>query len=298
MATKLALQDKPYLNQLLAHILSLSMSLQDETVICDLLECIMTLKLTIDDEEPLFSAEDMDKNTTATVTEMSSSELIKEKGEEKSVETDINYGPLLTAVASACIDQLPTFTAEGMLRIVTVMCNVPFQCDDLISAIESEVDQREQNLEQPTDLESSIQIALSSVLSIKDRILDEDDDSKSPLSAVQNGLRSIFRQSTKDLDDEIPDEPEATPDHSLDTKEVKQLLIAATSALDSLKASFQADTMRSSVKSVDNEFALSRCRVAIDQYRRIDFRQGSRESRFDQQRRRDMSKRLLSRLLP
>ena len=300
VATKLALHDKHYLNQLLAHMLHASTSIQDAHDICDVLESLMTLKSMIDEEEPVFAAGDVEKNITATVTDESSPEQTEEKCEGKSTETAIIYKPLLTAVALAAIDVLPKFTAEGMLRIVTVLCNAPFQCDDLVAAIEGEIDQREKNLAERTDLETAIQTALSSVLSIKSAILAEGgEDSKSPLSAVQNGLRSIFRHTTKDSDDEIPDKPESaqTPDHLVDIKEVEEFLVAATSALNLLQASFEADT-KLPVNGVDQEFALSRCRVAIDQYRRIDFRQGSQETRFDQQRRRDISKKLLSRLLP
>lgn len=45
-------------------------------------------------------------------------------------------------------------------------------------------------------------------------------------------------------------------------------------------------------------FDLSQCREQVEQYRRLDFTAGNRQSRLDQQRRNYIAKRIWSRLLP
>jgi hypothetical protein len=292
LATKLALADKLYLSELLLRIERDISSAYEETDVCDLFETLGMLSSAIDEEESVHSdlVLNMDKNATSNDNDEKKADFVQETGEGKPLETYI-CERLLTSLAVASVEILPKFTCRGLLRILTVLCQMPFQSDYIVEAIEHCIDDGEKLMGQKTDNEDAIDSVVSVTLALR-AALAEDDVSQSQLSGEQNGLKAILRRAWKSSSVESLDEIEQTTEQEIDIKVVAERLFAAAAALEALRVEQKA-----SLLIVDRHgFELGQCREAIDQYRRIDFGQ---ESRVDQQQRmRYMSKRLLSRLLP
>ena len=277
---------------------------------CSLAETLALLKEALksgdcsDDSDSVISSKELPANTDVsdkelnheTVDESTSSRHERQPLRETTEDDMVDLcNKVLSLIASKTHDKLKQCRVTELRRLLSVYSLLPFQADTLIQAIEKEVEVRilpSDNFER-LSLHDILQDAKVKS-EIIERALFQQADS-STLSAVKNGVMSLFRAADKGGSDEtsLPEELDLMIRES----------IAAT-----VKASELCQEMHSrfhlSIDSIGQQasegayFELGRCQELIANYRLVEFSTGTRRSRYDKERRMEISKRVLSRLLP
>ena len=311
---RVAFADKRPVLEFLNVLADLIAVVQDEEVVCDMMKSlgflIMTMQAAKDSARGSSSADSVEQTTTTTTvtdTNLQCSETTMPDADVVDLCTK-----LVTRLAARAADKISSFKSKNLRAILMLVSLLPLQADECVDAIHGEVakriklleDSRHQNID---ELLRSIALEASKTK----RILFGDDqprESKSLFAGLQNGIKAIFGCSTTpDISagengsdvaihgsSEINiDELKASLKHSLQSIEDSAVAIrnateASQTSLGRLTASYQQESL----------FELGRCIELIEQYRRIDFASGARRSRLDEERRRDMAKRVLSRKLP
>jgi hypothetical protein len=285
--------DKPFLLDVLRCVSTIIPSLEDGSQLCDIVDSLGALKASLDSGVG---------NENVTSVELELAELSES---------------MLSAVAVQTTEHVGSLSAVELRRILTVYSLSPFKSDDLVNSIEAEVIKRADLLDSRGSRERGMNLlrsAASSSRIVISAFTEESVDGVSALSAIKNGLRSIFRQSkakedkssndgNEDTSDDNIHDDEEEEDESVQERlhiEIERALHSIVEAADYLEQA--GDASRDQVVQRLEEgvlFELGRCHQLVDHYRRIDFKDlGSSTSRFDQERRRVMVKRVLSRLHP
>jgi hypothetical protein len=283
--------DKPFLLDVLRCVSAIIPSMEDGSQYCDIVDSLGALKASL-------GAGAGNENVTSVELELA------ELSES-----------MLSAVAVQTMDHVGSLSAVEFRRLLTVYSLSPFKSDDLVNSIEREVIRREELLDSRESRERGrdlLRSTASSSRTVISAFAEESADGVSALSAIKNGLRSMFRQSnakedaasTDDnedaLDDNISDDREEESVQERLHIEIERALHSIVEAADYLEQTGDASTDQIVERLEDGVlFELGRCRQLVDHYHRIDFDDsGSSSSRFDQERRRVMVKRVLSRLHP
>jgi hypothetical protein len=275
--------DKPFLLDVLRCVSTKLPSLQDGCQYCDIVDTLGALK----------------------------SSLAAGAGSENVTSVDLELVELsesmLSAIAAQTMESVRSLSAVELRRLLTVYSLLPFQSDDLVDAIEKEVTRREDLLESQESREQArdlLRSAASSARTVISAFADETVDGGSALSAIKNGLRSVFWQSSarenpsneKDnASDDTPDREETVEDKL--HIEIERALHSIIEAADYVEQSGEPSRFVQRL-DVGVLFELGRCRELVEHYRRIEFDSGSSRDRLDQERRRDIVKHVLSRLRP
>jgi hypothetical protein len=205
---------------------------------------------------------------------------------------------LLACVAEKAIEKVRDLSGAEMRKLLFVYLLVPFQADDLVDAMEEETNQRTAALSFAGDkerIQGLIRDAADSALQAYNSL------SARPStvgSTIKNGIKAIF--GVHDVDEEISEGDAArlsqvaesvyrTSALSRDISERMERVERATG--------LDIETLMRGVEQ-GAAVELGRCRELIASYRRIDFATGSQGGRCDSERRKDIGKRLLSRLFP
>jgi hypothetical protein len=283
--------DKPFLLDVLRCVSTIIPVLEDGSQICDIVDSLGALKASLDAGAG---------NENVTSVELELAELSES---------------MFSDIAAQTTEHVGSLSAVELRRILTVYSLSPFKCDDLVNSIETEIIRRvdlldsRQSRERGRDL---LRSAASSSRTVISAFTEESVDGVSALSAIKNGLRSIFRQSNAKedassnddnedpSDDNIPDDKEEESAQERLHIEIERALHSIVEAADYLEQHGDASRDQVVQRLEDGVlFELGRCRQLVDHYRRIDFKDlGSSTSRFDQERRRVMVKHVLSRLHP
>lgn len=202
---------------------------------------------------------------------------------------------VLTIISQKSRGFAKRLTTSELRRILTVYSLLPFQADDLINEIELEVTARLPSAEDQSliMLEKTLQEAKERSETLQKTLFHE--TGWYGLTALKNGLISFFRSSDGNESEETK--------LSEDLVEMIQASINSTVEAATLLQEMK-DSLRISIDSIGQSnrektyFELGRCQELIANYRRIEFSTGSRRSRYDKERRRDISRLVLSRLLP
>lgn len=222
--------------------------------------------------------------------------------DHSAIDEEMKYAcnELLVSVADQAKEMTAKLTAQDIRRLLAVYSLLPFQADDLINHLEEEVSKRLSYLEGSASgsLENWLKRAKYKSDSVNS-ILFEDTES-SRFDHIKNGIMSLFRASDVN---ESADEKGGENGLPEELATMIQESIALTS-----KAANRAEVMRNALRvSLDSilnglnegsSFELGRCQELIENYRRVEFSTGTLRSRYDKERRKDIAKRVLSRLLP
>jgi hypothetical protein len=283
--------DKPFLLDVLRCVSTIIPLLEDGSQFCDIVDSLGSLKASLDAGAG---------NENVTSVELELAELSES---------------MLSAIAAQTTEHVGSLSAVELRRVLTVYSLSPFKSDDLVNSIETEVFRRvdlldfRESRERGRDL---LRSAASSSKIVISAFTEESVDGVSALSAIKNGLRSIFRQSNAKEDASSNDDNEDTSDDSIPDDEeeesvqerlhmeIEKALHSIVEAAEYLEQHDDASRDQVVQRLEDGVlFELGRCRQLVDHYRRIDFKDlGSSTSRFDQERRRVMVKHVLSRLHP
>ena len=215
-------------------------------------------------------------------------------------ELKLSCDAILQSITLQAKETAEKFSSVEIRRLLVVYSFLPFQADDFIDCLDREVSFRlsYQKRSSNASLESLIKNAKSKSVAVNSTIFG--DASSSRFGSFKNGILSLFRNS-----DSSETSDENTEENNL-TEELASLIqesIASTSDAAKQAEEFQTAS-RTSLDSIlkrlgeGSSFELGRCQELIESYRRIEFSTGTRRSRYDKERRKDIAKRVLSRLLP
>ena len=202
---------------------------------------------------------------------------------------------MLSLIASKMHDKIKQCRADELRRLLSVYSLLPFQADNLIQAIEKEVEIR---LVPSGNIERHSLHDLLQDAKVKSEIIDRtvfQQTVSSTLSAVKNGVMSLFRVADKGgtVETSLPE------DLAFMIRESIASTVKASESFQEMQSTFNL-----SIDSIGQQasegayFELGRCQELIANYRLVEFSTGTRRSRYDKERRIEISKRVLSRLLP
>lgn len=200
---------------------------------------------------------------------------------------------ILTSLSTLAIEHVCSLSAGEMSDLLLVYSTLPFRSDDLVNAIEEETNRRLEILGFPGP-EDSIQ-------NLARRAFESSSLASNTLtteSKIKKGIKAIF--GAHDISDEETEEHVALLAALAENTQRTTTLIQETLArMEQIKRGTGADT-EALLRGVEQGTAieLGRCKELVSMYRRINFSTDSIESRYDSTRRRNISKRILSRLFP
>jgi hypothetical protein len=311
--------DPMFLVNVLNEVQAKTTNLQTATELCTLSEAIAMLKealkpgdakraTTVDsnaDENAPFNIDqgdgdqssDQPTHGTSSPEEESSTPL-----DDASVEEELKHAcdALLQSIASQAKDMTDRLTTGEIRRLLVVYALLPFEANDLIDHLDEEVSCRLSYLQgsSSVSLESLLRRAQSKSMAVNATLFK--DTSSSRFGSIKNGIMSMFRFSdSSETTDENAEENNLTEELAC----LIQESIASTSAAAERAEKTQTATrmsLDSILQSLDegSAFELGRCQELIENYRRIEFSTGTLRSRYDKERRQDIAKRVLSRLIP
>jgi hypothetical protein len=211
---------------------------------------------------------------------------------------------LLVSIAAFAKGMANRLTAVQIRRLLTVYSLLPFKDDEMIELFASEVSVRMAMLEDLSKnhtLNVLLQDAARKSSHVQSVLFENAE--KSFFDSMKNGFMSLFSSGS----DESENNAQEKADESATTTEKIAPMIQGSIEA-TLHAGSRAQTDEATLKvSIDSvlrsleesaSFELGRALELIENYRRIEFSTGNRRSRYDRERRNDIAKRVLSRLLP
>ena len=254
-----------------------------------------------DDKDTGISASRVDDELEEAVTDSSS------VFAEASIEDQLSgiCDELLTTVKAKATDMVMELGADEIRRLLMVFSLLPFEADEMVHAMDEELSRRMDHLRSAVSngvqVNNLLREAATNASTVNNTLFGESKDDDSPfLDQIKNGLLKFFRSSTtsdhETCDMEAPtvsDELSAMIQNSAaSTTKAAQILEEIGSA-----ALVSTDDIIQNIEE-GAAFELGRCRELVNNYRRIDFSTGTFRSRHDRERRKDIAKRVLSRLIP
>ena len=304
--------DKRYVADFLTFLENRISLVSEDSELCDLIQSIGMLSIStvsIDEPKLTFLATDGNATRTDGLDASNFSNVRTEAAKVAGIDINEACGRVLALLAARSADMVTDLRTDSLRKILTVFSLLPFQHDGLVDAIESEVETRRALLESSDEssVESLLEQASSSAKAVERILLGAADDSQTTrLAALRHGLKALFTHS---VDDEGEDDEHRQALETIESsvgdelghqiKLMLQSVADASTEVEKLKKSCHI-SIDSSIKTTEYNviFELGRCSELIEHYRRVDFKSGARQSRFDHERRRGMAKRVLSRHLP
>ena len=301
--------DKDFLLTVMKEIESKARILKSGEEICNLVETVGLLRDSFKhqkinqkkesvDKKHDQSSEPSDETDDAEKESKDSSQIEDESNTEEKVWDSSSY--ILQEISSQARKAKSKLTASEIRRVLAVYSLLPFQADSLIKELNDEVSRRLSYIDSlaGSSFQGTINRAQSESQAIDKAFFQESDSSA--FHSIKSGLMSLFQASDeKDGENVNSQENKLTEDvagsvHSL---------VSAVSEIDANARRFTSgsgtclDLLMTEVSEA-HMFEFGRCRELISHYRRVEFSTGTLKSRYDKERRKDISKRVLSRLLP
>lgn len=206
---------------------------------------------------------------------------------------------ILAKISDAAIEMVHDLSAEEMRELLLVFLVTPFQVDDLVNSIDKETHRRLEVLGFKGPAESVQDLARrafdSSVLA--SNTLSGESESTSTVDTIKNGIKAIF--GVHQISEVSEPHVAALTALAENAQRTTTLIRETLGRMEQIRQGTGADTeslLRGAEQGTVIE--LGRCQELAAAYRRIDFSTGAQRCRYDSSRRRDISKRILSRLFP
>lgn len=286
--------------------------------LCDLVESLATIKDVVssgfvdkkDVNQKKRDGDNTDLNSTSAAHESDRSpgetplnvDLAKLQKDDASINGELSRkcGECISRIISRSQEQLQHLQAAELTRLLSVCTLLPFQADTLVDSIEAEVAKRKQQLlgVSSCNLADLIKDAAKLTDSLN-RTVFGDSNGVSPLDHIKKGIKSFFSAEGKINDDQDQNDLENSVSEEISS--LIQRAAALTSQANSKLEALGEGTLFSMdgvIEDMNKAVALElgRCQELIESYRRIEFSTGTQRSRYDKERRKDISKRVLSRL--
>lgn len=205
---------------------------------------------------------------------------------------------LLASMAEQAKSEVSSASALELQRLLSVYSLLPFQADVLVDTIEAEVNARlPKSGNQPMIMVEDLLHQAREKSEFVQKELFQDEESSGMRAALKNGIMSLFRSvesaDGNESSDTLPKEIASMIQDSITTT------VEASSALQQMQESLHVSIDSIGQRNSEGTyFELGRCQELIANYRRVEFSTGTRRSRYDEEGRKIVSKRVLSRLLP
>lgn len=218
----------------------------------------------------------------------------------------------LSLLANRLESEVASMSLIEIRRVLEVYSTAAVRSDALINSIRDELEQRKEGLMEISSVEvSDLANYAADCATEAHESLFGSSDNPDRFAAIGKRLVSFFQR-----DRDLPNEETADKENNLaefedaiESDETEQLQVQLEKALDSIRSLVACLRTMRSVSQTDlgkqcNDMCstslveLGRCEELLSLYDRIDFEAGIRKSRFDHQRRREMLKDVLTRLLP
>ena len=223
---------------------------------------------------------------------------------DKSVDEEIlrSCEALLGAIADASESLIKDLRIDDIRRLLTVYSLLPFQAENFVGSAAAEIEERRRSLDiawRHPGIDALLIGASENARNVNTTLFGEANED-SPFEVIKSKLKTLF--SGKNSDGDEDDLPE---DDMIISEELSGMIKVATeSTLDLAEACASArEASQISPDAIFHElkestaFEIGRCMELIENYRRNEFSTGTRRSRFDS-RRQEVTKRILSRLIP
>lgn len=232
------------------------------------------------------AVEDDMKLQTRAADVVNTNDLLEGRVEISEIELRRSCRRLLSKAASQSITLVHGMKVDEIRRILDIYTFLPVKEDDLFACIEEDLAERkrawnQQSLKQPRALvRDSIEL-VQNLLSVG-----RDEDAGSPKRSFPYGI--FFKDKTINSTVPIPK-----------IQEILNKLLMIDHELEGGEPSMGRSGDSASRDIQDGwYYGLCCCEELVAAYRRIEFTTGTHKSRYDKHRRRDIAKRVLSRLLP
>lgn len=209
---------------------------------------------------------------------------------------------VLAALSEKITSEINQLTASQMRKVLQAYHIMPFQADEMVNTIEAEVKLRVSALADMSaaSSEGSSSSIQSLIRHSSDRfvdavsILSELSSKEGNLSSTNNYESVADKSSSKDQSILFTEELSRVKDHM---NRAIAAVCEATTRLERIERGAQM-SVESSLRSVQNSaaFELGRCQELIDGYRLFEFDSGSHRRRFTGGKKKNVGKRILSRL--
>ena len=207
---------------------------------------------------------------------------------------------LLTKVSEQATEIVQDLSATEMRELLLVYSTLSFRADAFVDAVDKETHRRLEVLGFTGPSESVQDLARrafdSSVLA--SNTLSYGSGRNSKVDTIKHGIQAIF--GVHEMSEEASDEDIAMMTALADNAKRTTTLVRETlGRMEQIRQGTGTDT-ETLLRGVEQGAAieLGRCQELVAVYRRIDFSTGFHGGRYDSARRRDISKRILSRLFP
>jgi len=217
---------------------------------------------------------------------------------------------LLDALGTKFVSMIPRLRLQQIRRILRVYCLFPWKADELIDRIEAETGKRAQILLAQgnfADLRRLFTDVSNLSKKMKETVSASDDaDESTTFEVLKRGVKSLFWPS-EDVATDDASEDNGMGDDQMELSEEMLGLVSKSSQVSMKASSFVNDLevidpgcIRDNIWHAQQAAAMDigQCLEFIAIYRRVEFETGTRRSRYDVERRRDIAKRVLSRLFP
>jgi len=211
---------------------------------------------------------------------------------------------LLSEVAKEATHKVPDFAAAEIRKLLLVYFVLLFRADGIIDAFEVEITRRLAALDSAASMSDDrsiqklVQVAADSSLEAGNALSKLHKDEGSSLSSIKSGIKSLF---SSDKEDETAPEEDSSKLEELSDLVNRAAASACEAAARVERVGRGAEVnAEMTLRGVEEgaAFELGRCQELVASYRRIDFATGTRQSRYDKERRKEIAKRCLSRLFP
>lgn len=207
---------------------------------------------------------------------------------------------VLKKVSDLAIEKVNDLSAAEMRELLLVYSFLPFKAGDLVDTIEEEANRRLEVLGFKGPSESVQDLARRAFDSslLASNTLSGESESASTVATIKNGIKAIF--GVHDISEVASEENVAMLTALADnTRRTTTLVRETLGRMEQIRQGTGKDT-ETLLRGVEQGAAmeLGRCQELVACYRRVDFSTGSQGGRYDSERRRGISKRILSRLFP
>jgi hypothetical protein len=313
---KFVVSDRVFLLDVLFEVESRSKDMHSAELCCDLAESIAVVKDAVDPATAritkVVKEQPQKKELNTTETESPLPEEDTRDSEDgtgalpvvgdASIDTELSRScdTILVAIAGEAGRMSKEMRADEFRRLLMVYSLLPFQADDLVGTFEGEIAKRRKHLKSSSrdmNVGTLLREAATNTSTVNTTLFGEPaEDSR--INAIKSGIKSFFRYPDSD----------GTEDGDEEKKISEELCeMIQNSAASTLKAAQILEEIGSASLVTPDDviqnlgagaaFELGRCKELIENYRRIEFSTGTRRSRHGEGRR-DIAKRVLSRLMP
>lgn len=266
-------------------------------VLCELFESTTLLKVCLADDQKRSQAEAAKaaEETEGLEDLVKTGEAEQVGGGESVVSKELEDAGdrCLLALTVIFKDLVLAMSAAELRRVLAVCSLSPYNADDLVAAIKTEVERR---VEELSSVSVDMATRMANLAHRSDRLLKriQGDATTSRFAAIRASIKNLFSKETV--------EPEQQSEVAEDWKEIVEVLqsVSTVGQQATTMETASHSSLNATVRRVQQEtlFELGRCRELISHYHRIDFASGHRTTRHEEDTRHNMAKRVLSRLLP